>query len=182
MRRIFINNIQLGSHLISIENQNYINKITRENSLISKIKLGISSIKKERFEWLVEKATEIGVDEIFILKTARSQINHLNLERIKKIAQSAARQSNRIVIPEIHPEQKLEEFLKNCDKNWAFASLNTQNKEIKNITGIIIGPEGGWSKEEESILTQKSLAITLSHNILRTETAAIISLTKIIGL
>ena len=162
----------------------------KENSLIrkelirkaepaQKVKLAVCSIKKHRLEWLIEKATEIGADEITILKSERTQFEYKNIERLEKIALEATEQSNRMSLVKIK-KQNLKEFLKEADENWVCASLeekveeNKENKEFK-ASGIVIGPEGGWSAKEEKELNKLN-KIKLSENVLRTETAAIVGL------
>lgn len=158
-------------------------------------RLAIAAIKQPRFEWLVEKATEIGCTEIFILETKFSQNTIRNYDRLRKITIEAARQCNRISIPKIHVQTKLNQFIANIDNSWAFAhpyitdhdcdgevkimhspNINTLEKHYR---GIIIGPEGGFDTLEEKILEKHCKKVALSSNILRAETAAIVSLTHI---
>ena len=151
-------------------------ELIRKAEPAQKIKLAVCSIKKHRLEWLIEKATEIGADEITILKSERTQFEYKNIERLEKIALEATEQSNRISLVKIK-KQDLKEFLKEADESWLCASLEEkveENKEFK-ASGIVIGPEGGWSAKEEKELNKLN-KIKLSENVLRTETAAIVGL------
>lgn len=145
------------------------------------LKLAIAEIKKERLEWLVEKATELGAQSIFILKTDKSQKYPNNLNRLIKIAIEACKQCNRISIPKIE-YISLKNLIEKINPNeWIAASLNSTVNKISKKTGVLIGPEGGWSKEEELIFKNQNIQyINLGNLILRSETAAISSLTHLI--
>ena len=145
----------------------------------TKIKLAVAQVKQSRMEWLVEKATEIGVDEIFILKTARVQ-KHIKFARFENIIKEAARQSMRISIPTIHEAQDFKKFIENLDENWCFGHIQGDISEAKNIKNIIIGPEGGWTDLELDLLKNKCMPLHLGANVLKTETAAIVGLAKLI--
>lgn len=148
----------------------------KENAIL---RLGIAEIQKERLEWLVEKATELGVSEITVLKTERSQ-KFYSFERLARIAVEASKQCLRVSIPEIK-QAKLSDFIAKIDqKEWVFASLKTQNKQFfEEINGVLIGPEGGWTEEEELLLSSRLTSVLLNGNVLRSETAAIVALGKI---
>lgn len=187
-----------------------ITKMLRENVVQPVLKLAIAHIKQARFEWLVEKATEIGVSEIFLLDTKFSQNKIRNLERARKIAIEAARQCNRVTIPKIHEPIKLDAFIEqHKNEAWAFGAIgeaclnadtpsshgcakkrianniniyrtnehNEHNQNIdEKIIGIVIGPEGGFEENESKKLINHFYAVTLSPNILRAETAALVGL------
>ncbi len=143
--------------------------------------------KKNRFEWLVEKTTELGADRIFPLICQRQQKLDLNLERIIKISQRATAQSNRLFAPQIFKPLEFEKalfFCKTLEKsvNILFSldamsttlkSLLSQLKDCENIN-IFIGPEGDFSDSEIKLAKMQGfLLCKLSMNILRTETAGI---------
>lgn len=161
-------------------------KIVRKNESRHILQLAIAEIKPHRFEWLIEKATEIGVSEIFLLKTKFTQNKIHNIKRTEKIALQACMQCNRITIPKIHPAVTLDEFIdkqKIQKEKWLFGAINFPEKEnnqssktIAEKKGIIIGPEGGFCEKEEKKLYQNFEPVKLSHNILRSETAALIGL------
>lgn len=153
---------------------------TKEEIQENPLKLAIGIIKQPRLEWLIEKATEIGVTEIFLLKTERTQNTLKNLNRIEKIAIEASKQSNRVTIPEIKEAINLKDFAKHIEsETWAFGGFEGSLKLKKTINGLIIGPEGGFTKEEIEILEKKTQSIKLNNNILRAETAAIYGLSLI---
>lgn len=211
MKRLFIQNLEIGKQKLDSPTLRYLTKTLRfkgeeeikvfdgENEALATfqppnaidikkiiatqkdipLKLAIAEIQKERLEWAIEKACELGTTEIIILKTARTQ-KFYNFERLEKIAIAASQQCKRISIAKIH-SNNLIDFLKITKKEeWIYGSLKTSNHIMKSKTvGAIIGPEGGWSEEEENALTKKSTPFYLNKNILRTETAAIVSLSLI---
>ena len=137
-----------------------------------------------RLEWLIEKATEIGVSEVFLLETKFTQHKRTNITRLNKIAIEAAKQCQRISIPKIYEPIKLNEFIKqNQDKTWYFGHISNnehQNHNIQNEKtnecGIVIGPEGGFEENESEKLLTHFLPLRLSQNVLRAETAALVGL------
>lgn len=144
------------------------------------LKLAIAEIQRERLEWAVEKSTELGVTNIVLLNTRYTQKTY-KIDRLKKISISACRQCGRIGLPLIE-QNSFEDFIvKAVPSEWIFASLNSNNSKInRSIVGAIIGPEGGWSNEEEIILQHRFDSLWLNNNVLRTETAAITSLNYIL--
>lgn len=133
----------------------------------------------DRMEWLVEKATEMGCNGFYFVKTARTERGHLNLERLEKIALSAMKQSGQAWLPEIHWVDKMTNFpFDSVDHHWlGDLSPNAKSQFSDKETGkhvFWIGPEGDFSQEEMALLqSKKSIGIRLSPNTLRTETAAL---------
>ena len=84
-------------------------KFIRKNESQNTLKLAIAQIKPSRLEWLIEKATEIGVTEIFLLETKFTQNKIHNISRLEKIALQACAQSNRITVPKIYNAIKINE-------------------------------------------------------------------------
>lgn len=142
-----------------------------------------SLLKKDNFEWVIQKATEVGIKEIVPLITKHTIKLNINRNRLEKIAQEAAEQSGRGTIPlinnPIHFKIALS-FAQNNDLNLFFDPTgNTFRKYLiknKHKIGVFIGPEGGWD-EEEIILAKNNNCIiaSLGKLILRAETAAIIA-------
>jgi 16S rRNA (uracil1498-N3)-methyltransferase len=139
--------------------------------------------KGDKMDFIVQKATELGVNKIIPLITERSQVRHTaKIERWRKIALSAAEQSCRGKVPEINEPVSLEYFLKGRHIGIIFYEEETgkylkqilkEFKDSKEIT-ILIGPEGGFSKGEVNAAVEKGfLEASLGPRILRTETAAI---------
>lgn len=137
----------------------------------------------DRLEWFLEKAVEIGVDEITFLQTNKSERKELKLNRLEKIAIAAMKQSKKAYLPKINPLIKLPEFLKedlsNLQKFVAFVD-NTNIEYLHNLANksgkylVLIGPEGDFSKDEIEVLKKKEFqCISLGKSVLRTETAGI---------
>ena len=138
----------------------------------------------DRFEWFLEKATEIGIDEITPLICERSERKNIKSERLEKIIESAMKQSLKFHLPTLNPlisfsefinkdfESKL--FIAHCEKTDR-KTLKTTLKPKQNIL-ILIGPEGDFSKSEIGKSIQHSFTpITLGDSRLRTETAGLVA-------
>ena len=145
--------------------------------------LAFSPIKSNYFNFMIQKATELGVTKFLPIIFDRTVVRKINKERLEKIIIEATKQSNRINVPFIENAQTLKDFLsKNKSKiNLIFADLNSKNKKFESnkLTNkpvcIIIGPEGDFSEtEREYILSFEGVKpIKINENILRSETAAI---------
>jgi 16S rRNA (uracil1498-N3)-methyltransferase len=140
----------------------------------------------ERFEWFVEKAVEIGVDEITPLFCRYSERKTINPERIQKIIVSAAKQSLKAYLPVLHPLTTLKSFINQTKPASAFIAhcypgdKYEYHQQLKNQDDIciMIGPEGDFSEEEvETALTAGYLPVSLGSSRLRTETAGVVACT-----
>ena len=148
--------------------------------------LAFSPIKSNYFNFMMQKATELGVTKFLPIIFDRTIVRKINKERLEKVIIEAAEQSNRISVPTIEEPQKLKNFLSN-DMDLIFTDLNTSNTKIdlKKLTTkptcVIIGPEGDFSEEErEKILKFNGVQpIKINENILRSETAVISALSII---
>lgn len=148
--------------------------------------LAFSPIKSNYFNFMIQKATELGVTKFLPIIFERTIVRKINKERLEKVIIEAAEQSNRITVPSIEEPQKLKSFLNN-DMDLIFTDLNTANTkiDIKKLTTkptcVIIGPEGDFSEEErEEILKFSGVQpIKINENILRSETAVISALSII---
>lgn len=136
----------------------------------------------DRLEWFIEKATEIGIDEITPILCARSERKVLKQERLEKILEGAMKQSLKFQIPKLNEIQTLKSFLEtkhegqlliaHCDETDRKSFKNQLQKDQK-IT-MLIGPEGDFSPEEIKLaIQQKFIPVTLGESRLRTETAAL---------
>ena len=142
--------------------------------------LAFSPIKSNYFNFMIQKATELGVTRFLPIIFERTIVRKINKERLEKVIIEAAEQSNRITVPSIEDPQKLKSFLNN-DMDLIFTDLNTTNTKIDieklttKPTCVIIGPEGDFSEEErEEILKfNRVQPIKINENILRSETAVI---------
>jgi len=145
-------------------------------------------IKKERFEIILEKLTEIGVKEIYPIITRYTVVKPEKLkERWEKIILSACKQSGRQIIPKLYEIMSLSEII-NISKNYEiklFGSLNSKRSifdiEFKKSVLVLIGPEGGLSEDEENLLKENNfLDFRIGNFILRSETASIVSVSCLI--
>ena len=143
--------------------------------------LAFSPIKSNYQNFMIQKATELGVTKFLPIIFDRTVVRKINKERLEKIIIEASEQSNRINVPAIEDAQNLKSFLKNNLMDLIFTDLNSDNQKIdkSKLTNkpvcIIIGPEGDFSESErEEILNFKGVQpIKINENILRSETAVI---------
>jgi 16S rRNA (uracil1498-N3)-methyltransferase len=164
-----------------------VTKQLRQKENTKELWLAFSPIKSNYFNFMIQKATELGVTRFLPIIFERTIVRKINKERLEKVIIEAAEQSNRITVPSIEDPQKLKSFLNN-DIDLIFTDLNTANTkiDIKKLTTkptcVIVGPEGDFSEEErEEILKFNGVQpIKINENILRSETA-IISVLSIIN-
>ncbi len=160
-----------------------ITKQLRQKENIKEVWLAFSPIKSNYFNFMIQKATELGVTKFLPIIFDRTVVRKINKDRLQKIIIEAAEQSNRINVPLMEQPQNLKKFL-NENKNkidLIFTDLNSQNKKLdtkelsKKPICLIIGPEGDFSESErKEILTFRGVKpIKINENILRSETAAI---------
>ena len=166
-------------------------KQLRQKENTKELWLAFSPIKSNYFNFMIQKATELGVTKFFPIVFERSIVRKINKDRLEKVIIEASEQSNRINIPEILNLKKLKEFLKNFpdDGSLIFCDINSNKEKIDDILSkknkgplcILIGPEGDFSEvERQSIIDIKqSTSLSLSYNILRSETAAIAAISII---
>ena len=158
-----------------------ITKQLRQKENMKDLWLAFSPIKSNYQNFMIQKATELGVTKFLPIIFERTVVRSINVERLKKIAIEASEQSNRINIPSIEQTQNLESFLNSNLVDLIFTDLNSTNKKIdkSKLTNkpicIIVGPEGDFSElEREKILTFKGVqTVKINENILRSETAVI---------
>ena len=143
--------------------------------------LAFSPIKSNYQNFMIQKATELGVTKFLPIIFDRTVVRKTNNERLEKIVIEASEQSNRLNVPEIEKAQNLKNFLNLNSMDLIFTDLNSDNKKIEKskLTDkpicIIIGPEGDFSEaEREEILSLKGVqSLKINENILRSETAVI---------
>ena len=156
-------------------------KQLRQKKNIKDLWLAFSPIKSNYQNFMIQKATELGVTKFLPIIFDRTVVRKINKERLEKIVIEASEQSNRINVPLIESAQNLDNFLKMSSMDLIFTDLNSDNKKIdrSKLTDkpvcIIIGPEGDFSEtEREKILSFKGVqAVKINENILRSETAVI---------
>ena len=158
-----------------------ITKQLRQKENIKELWLAFSPIKSNYQNFMIQKATELGITKFLPIIFDRTIVRKINKERLKKIIIEASEQSNRINVPIIEEIQSLNNFLKANSVDLIFTDLNSVNNKIdkSKLTDrpicIIIGPEGDFSEaEREEILAFKGVQpIKINENILRSETAVI---------
>ena len=147
-----------------------------------KLHLAITPLKNpSKFDFFIQKSSEIGIDKITPIITEFSEKKTINLERCKKIMISAIKQSNNYFLPKINKIQNFNNFIinnKNQNIYISHCKKKHANKKIYDIkskkTTILIGPEGGFSTNEiDFAMKNKIKEINIGNNILRTETIGI---------
>ena len=179
-------------------------EIVRENIETTESNVSIDLFqglpKFDKMEYIIQKATEIGVKNILPVSLERcivkidKKTEIKKLDRWQKIAEVAAKQSKRDYIPKIEKILNIENICQNIEKydiiliayeNEKANSLKTELKRLKGIDnlkiGVIVGPEGGFSeKEVQKLVSLGAKCVTLGERILRTETASLVLLSDII--
>ena len=162
-----------------------VDKEDRREEKDYKLTLAVAPTKNpERIEWLVEKAVEIGVDKIVLLKCRRSERKFQKTERLKKVMISAMKQSLSLTLPEITELTDIKDFIKesgNCqNKYFGYCSELYPRKEfVKEYKEggeviVMIGPEGDFSPEEVELAVGNGFQpVTFGEKRLRTETAGV---------
>ena len=156
-------------------------KKLRQKENTKEIWLAFSPIKSNYQNFMIQKATELGVTKFLPIIFDRTIVREINGDRLGKIVIEASEQSGRINIPSIEPTQNLDNFLKKNSMDLIFTDLNSDNKKVDKSkftdrpVCIIVGPEGDFSEaERQKILSLKGVqSIKISQNILRSETAVI---------
>ncbi|CAI8163368.1 MAG: Ribosomal RNA small subunit methyltransferase E [Polaribacter sp. SA4-10] len=139
---------------------------------------------KDRIEWFLEKATEIGIDEITPIICSNSENRKVNSNRFEKIIQSAMKQSLKFTLPKLNAPLKFNEFISQNHKGKVYIAHceEQDNNILKSLvkrserSTILIGPEGDFSSEEiKKAMNKKIPPVSLGYSRLRTETAAIVA-------
>ena len=156
-------------------------KQLRQKENVQELWLAFSPIKSNYQNFMIQKATELGVSKFLPIIFDRTIVRKINKDRLEKIVIEACEQSNRISVPSIEEAQNLKSFLNSNSMNLIFTDLNSDNKKIEKTKFsdkpicIIIGPEGDFSEHErQEILSFEGVqALKINDNILRSETAVI---------
>ena len=176
------NIIRLGKNI----KVNVINKVKHKKRAIS-IHIAMSPLKNpSRFEWFVEKSTEIGISEITPLITKFSEKKKVNISRLNKIVISSMKQSNQFYLPKVNPITSFDEFLK-LNKDYKLIahlknnnSFNNKSIGSKDKIVVMIGPEGGFSEEEILKANKEKIKeISFGKNRFRSETAGVFAVSII---
>lgn len=160
---------------------------TRPQQQEEDIWLLFSPLKPKRQEFLIEKATELGASRLWPIRCERTSIPKINPEKMRAHSIEAAEQSERLTVPEISPLESLPVLLKNWpqervllfgDETLHSPSLGKFSLESRKPYAFLVGPEGGFTPQELSLLKAHPQAqgVTLNSHILRAETAALVGL------
>ena len=158
-----------------------VTKQLRQEENPKELWLVFSPIKSNYFNFMIQKATELGVTKFIPIIFDRTIVRKINKERLVKVIIEASEQSNRINVPEIEDPKSLDDFLNNNKVDLIFTDLNSKNTKIdlKKVTVkptcVIIGPEGDFSEKERAKILKFSgvQPLKINENILRSETAVI---------
>ncbi len=165
--------------VVSIENSEF------KKPTDYKLHLAVAPTKmNDRYEWFLEKATEIGITSITPIFCDHSERKNVKLDRFEKILQSAMKQSLHLYLPTLNQPISFKDyinkdfsgdlFIAHCEETDK-KSLKSEIKPNTEIT-ILIGPEGDFSVNEiETAIKNKFIPVTLGNTRLRTETAAIVA-------
>ena len=163
---------------------------TREQEKVPDLWLAFAPVKRAQTDWLVEKATELGIARLLPVTTQRTIVERVKLERLEAIAIEAAEQCNRTTVPPIAEPVALSAFLKSrdADRRLYFADESGGEPAAKAFQPgpaiILTGPEGGFTDEERTAIraAQNTVAVSLGPRILRAETAALAAITSYMAL
>lgn len=164
-----------------------LSQVTRQPHIIpsSNITLFMAVVKKDTFETIARQATELGVTSIVPILSARSEKKNLNIERLQAIVTEAAEQSGRGTVPTIEAICTFDEALqKTSGLVNIVASLRAQAHPVSDTStcALWIGPEGGWTEEEEKAFAEKGfVSLRLTETTLKADTAAVAAITSILA-
>ena len=169
--------LRISKNIVEFE----IIKQLRHKENLKELWLAFSPIKSNYQNFMIQKATELGITKFLPINFDRTIVRKINRDRLSKIVVEACEQSNRLNLPIIEPIQNLNDFLNKNSMDLIFTDLNSNNKKLDKSKFndlpicIIIGPEGDFSEaERQKILSFKRVqAIKINENILRSETAVI---------
>jgi 16S rRNA (uracil1498-N3)-methyltransferase len=157
---------------------------TREQENVPDCWLAFSPVKRAQTDWLVEKATELGIARLLPVVTQRTIVERVKLERLRSIAIEAAEQCNRTSVPDIDEPVPLASFLEGLsERTLYFADEGGGEAAAKAFTpgpaAILTGPEGGFTDDERTAIRAApgAIPISLGRRILRAETAALAAVT-----
>ncbi len=151
----------------------------RTREAVPDLWLLFAPIKRGRIDWLVEKATELGVACLVPVLTRRTIVGRLNLERLRAHAIEAAEQCGRTALPELAEPQELDALLESwpADRTLYFADEGggEQFAPTPGPAAVLIGPEGGFTEEERAAIraVPQARPVSLGPRILRADTAAL---------
>lgn len=162
-----------------------VEKISRYGERPFHLHLAVAPTKNmDRIEWMLEKCTEIGIDEITLLDTAYSERKVVKEERLEKVIVAAMKQSLKAYLPKLNPVIPFRDFVKACKEPHKLIAhcRKGEKKRLDEVypagedVVILIGPEGDFSEEEVALAEKTDFrAVSLGNSRLRTETAGIVA-------
>ncbi|MCI5060892.1 MAG: 16S rRNA (uracil(1498)-N(3))-methyltransferase [Alphaproteobacteria bacterium] len=162
-------------------------QIAKQPKTSPKVHLIFTPIKKSRMDFLIEKSVELGVSDFHPILTQNSEVRKINETRIHQQIIEAVEQCERLILPILHPLQKLELMLGTWPKDICVLSClerhdapPIQSIAVPSDVAILIGPEGGFTRQEQEWLRQKTTPVSLGPHILRSETAALKAISLVI--
>ncbi len=162
---------------------------TREQEQVPDCWLAFAPVKRAQTDWLVEKATELGIARLLPVTTQRTIVERVKLERLHAIAIEAAEQCNRTSVPPIDAPVPLASFLTALSGRTLYFADEGGGEPAATAfkpgpAAILTGPEGGFADEERTAIRAhpKAVAISLGPRILRAETAALAAVTAYMAL
>jgi 16S rRNA (uracil1498-N3)-methyltransferase len=161
---------------------------TREPETVPDVWLAFAPVKRAQTDWLIEKATELGVARLIPVMTQRTVAERVKLERLEAIAIEAAEQCGRTVVPEIAEPVTLKQLLNASARTLYFADEGGGEPVAAAVKPgpalILTGPEGGFTDEERALIraAENAVPISLGPRILRAETAALAALAAYMAL
>jgi len=161
-----------------------VDKVKQYNPLPNRLHIAIAPTKNnDRFEWFLEKATEIGITEITPIVCDHSERKVVKEERLTKVLISAMKQSGQAFLPKLNPLTKLSDFVKTKSDSTKYIA-HCEEQEQKKLNElykkgskslVLIGPEGDFSTNEITLALDNNFKpISLGNNRLRTETAGVV--------
>lgn len=156
-----------------------VKKASKSESEKIEVHLFAAITKKDKFEWVLQKATEIGVSRITPIISERTEKNKLNMDRADKIVREAAEQSERKDLPFVDEPVKLSIALKVSEETPLILDINAPRIDLQKIREnkklcIFVGPEGGWSQRDRELFDKRKVEyVSLGKNVLRAETASV---------
>jgi 16S rRNA (uracil1498-N3)-methyltransferase len=185
--RIF--NSTHGEHVVKIINysKNFleielVEVVKPRGGSLSKVNLIIGLIKQEKLRYIIEKATEIGVNQFIFFNADHSVKENIKHEKVLQQIISAVEQSERLEIPKFSYYQNMSQALNNFSGEIIVCNEKEKSQKITDLQldqnknyGLVIGPEGGFSAKEQDLIS-KYKSVYLSASILKSETAALYSI------
>jgi 16S rRNA (uracil1498-N3)-methyltransferase len=181
-----------GEWLCSIEAiTKAVGVVARRHTLLRKpawparrLAVAVCIVKPDTMRMIVAKGTELGATDFFLLTSAYTSVHTISVGKLSAIAVGASEQSERLDVPRVHEPVGLAEFVKSLPGGFKWISAIERTGSSPGVTsiidadlsgdcGFIVGPEGGFSDSEKDLLLTRTTAVTLSDNVLRSETAVI---------